>query len=144
MALFEAGKGAMVLIHCDAQAVAEEVVRFLRMNPANSYPAIFIDALLRTIHGQLWFLALAAFAYATVRFVEAFELWRGQAWAEWFGTLTGGIHIPFQLSELSRKMADVRLGVLIVNVAIVGYLSYKLWRSRQRSSRKSKQEGGPA
>ena len=53
VALFEAAKGAVVvmaglgllaLIHRDAQAVAEEIVRHLHLNPVKHLPHIFLDA----------------------------------------------------------------------------------------------------
>jgi len=42
----------------------------------------------------LWALALAAMLYAAVRFAEAYGLWHGRSWAEWFAILTGGYIFP--------------------------------------------------
>ena len=108
VAVFEGAKGGLVLvtgvgllafIHRDLHSAAEEVVRHLHLNPARHYPRIFLDAAARVTDTQLWLLALSAFLYVVVRFIEAFGLWRRKRWAAWFGVLSGGVYIPVELFE---------------------------------------------
>src|SRR5678815_3895868 len=84
VALFEAAKGALVLlaglgllalINRDVQAIAEHLVRLSHLNPAAHYPRIFVDAASHVTNQRLWLLAAAAAAYALVRGVEAYGLW---------------------------------------------------------------------
>lgn len=140
VAAFEGAKGGLVLltgfgllafIHRDLHAAAEEIVRHLHMNPARHYPRIFLDAAARVSDTQLRVLAISAFLYAVVRFIEAFGLWRRKLWAAWFGVLSGGIYIPVELLELTRRLSWARLSVLSVNFAIVAYLVYTLTTSRR-------------
>ena len=70
--------------------------------------------------------------YALVRFVEAWGLWRRQAWAEWFGILSGSIYLPLEIFELSRGITSVRLTVLLINLAIVAWLSRVRWQDGGR------------
>src|SRR5882757_2810953 len=93
IAVFEAFKGLVVLlagfgflslVHTDLQAAAEELIRHSHLNPARHYPRVFIEAASRTSPARLRFLAGLAFAYSTVRLVEAWGLWNLKAWAEWF------------------------------------------------------------
>ena len=135
VAVFEGAKGGLVLvtgvgllafIHRDLHSAAEEVVRHLHLNPARHYPRIFLDAVARVTDTQLWLLALSAFLYVVVRFIEAFGLWHRKRWAEWFGALSGGVYIPVELFELARGFSWVKLMVLAVNLAIVAYLGYEL------------------
>ncbi len=132
VAAFEAAKGLLViaagfgllsLIHKDAQYVAESIVWHLRLNPARHYPRIFIEAAGKLDDSRLWVLALGAFAYAGVRLIEAYGLWRCRVWAEWFAILSGAFYLPFEVYELARRVTVVRITLLAVNVAIVVTIS---------------------
>jgi uncharacterized membrane protein (DUF2068 family) len=137
VALFEAAKGALVflaglsalsLIHHDAQRLAEQLVAHLHLNPASRYPRIFIDAAGHLRDAHLWLLATSAGAYGLVRFVEAYGLWRGRRWAEWFAAVSGGIYIPFELYELFKGATWLSFGALLANVFIVGLMINALLR----------------
>lgn len=142
VAVFEGIKGILVLfvgfgllafIHKDLHLAAEQLVRHLHINPARHYPRIFIDLANHLNDAHLWVIAFSALAYSTVRFVEAFGLWKHRQWAEWFGLLTGGMYIPLELFETVYRVTWPKATVLIVNAAIVGYLAYVLFR-RQRGN----------
>jgi uncharacterized membrane protein (DUF2068 family) len=139
VSIFEATKGLLVLlagcgllayIHQDLHLAAEELVRHIHLNPASRYPRIFIDLANNVSDGQLWIMAISALLYSVVRFIEAYGLWLLRPWAEWFGLLTGGIYIPIELFELIQKITWPRVTVLSVNAAIVAYLAYILYQSR--------------
>jgi uncharacterized membrane protein (DUF2068 family) len=139
VALFEAGKGAFVLltgfavlslIHHDLQRLAEDIVEHLHLNPAKRYPRIFIEAAAQLTDTRLWMLATMAAAYSSVRFIEAYGLWRGKRWAEWLAAVSGGIYIPFELYELFRGETWLSLAALVVNVFIVGVMVKALTRRR--------------
>jgi uncharacterized membrane protein (DUF2068 family) len=118
VAFFEALKGTLVLVagfgllslvHRDLEDLAERLVQHSHLNPASHYPRVFIEAAARTSDARLRTLAAMAFAYSTVRFVEAYGLWKMRAWAEWFAIISGCV---------------IRAVVLVVNAAIVAYLLY--------------------
>ena len=56
-------------------------MRHSHLNPAHHYPRIFIEAASHTNDSRLRSLAVLAFLYAAVRFVEAYGLWRMRVWA---------------------------------------------------------------
>ena len=96
VSLFEAAKGLIVLftgfglltfIHKDLNLAAEQLVRFMHLNPASHYPRIFIDLANHLHAGHLSAMAFAALIYSVVRFVEAFGLWLDREWAKWWGRL---------------------------------------------------------
>jgi uncharacterized membrane protein (DUF2068 family) len=137
VAAFEAAKGILVmaagvgvlsLIHHDVQRVAEAVVRHLHLNPARHYPQVFIAAAARVTDARLWLLASGAFAYSAVRIVEAYGLWHARVWAEWLAIVSGGLYLPVEVYELVHRSSTVKAVVLVVNLAIVGYVSYARWR----------------
>lgn len=145
VALFEAAKGTLVLltgfgalslIHHDAQRFAEQLVGHLHLNPAKHYPRIFIDTAAHLTDASLWMLATLAATYGLVRFVEAYGLWRGRRWAEWFAAVSGGIYIPFELYELFQGINWLSLGALVANVLIVGLMVNALLRNQPVVSQK--------
>ena len=139
VALLEASKGLLVLlvgigalsfIHHDAQRHAEQLVGHLHLNPASGYPRIFIEFAAKLTDARLGTLAALATGYATVRFIEAYGLWRGRRWAEWFAAVSGSIYIPFEIYELIHGDTWLSLGALLANVIIVGLMIKALWRGR--------------
>ena len=121
-----AGFGAISLLHRDAQQVAEDLVRHLHLNPAKTSPRIFVEYAGKLTDARLGALAALAMTYASVRFVEAYGLWRDRRWAEWFGVVTGAIYVPFEIFELWRGGGWMPLAALAVNLAVVGFLARAL------------------
>src|SRR5690349_18820979 len=139
VALFEASKGLLVLlvglellslIHQGAQNLGEAIVERFHLNFARHHPRILLYATTHLNDSNVRLLALAALAYSTVRFIEAYGLWRLRAWAEWFAILSGGVYLPFEVYELVRHPTVVKAGVFIVNAALVAYLVYVRWTER--------------
>jgi len=124
-----AGVGALSFIHHDAQRFAERLVGHLHLNLANNYPRIFAEFAAQLTDARLAILAALAATYALVRFIEAYGLWRGRRWAEWFAAVSGGIYIPFEVYELFRGLAWLSLGALFVNVLVVGLMVNALRQS---------------
>uniref|UniRef100_UPI0039C911CE DUF2127 domain-containing protein n=1 Tax=Horticoccus sp. 23ND18S-11 TaxID=3391832 RepID=UPI0039C911CE len=138
VALFEAGKGALVLvaglglltlIDRDVQEMAEHVVRLSHLNPASHYPHIFVEAASHVTNQRLWWLAAAAAAYAVVRGVEAFGLWHGRRWAEWFALVAGALYIPVEIYEIFHHVTWLKVAVFAVNAGIVLAMAYALRHS---------------
>lgn len=138
--MFEALKGILVLVvgfgllrllHRNLEATAIHLIHLAHLNPARDYSRIFIEAASRTSDHRLKLLALVAFLYSTIRFVEAYGLWRARAWAEWFAIISGSIYLPFEMIELYRRPTPMHAGVLLVNAIIVIYLVYVRWADRQ-------------
>ncbi|SNS96586.1 Uncharacterized membrane protein, DUF2068 family [Noviherbaspirillum humi] len=125
-----AGMGMFALLHQDVQALAERLVQHAQLNLASHYPRIFLDLAAGLNDRRLWQLAAAALAYALLRMVEAYGLWRRRQWAQWLAALSGGIYLPFELAELHRQVTGLGLLVLAVNAAIVGFMAYSLHRER--------------
>lgn len=133
VATIEAAKGALViivglgllaLIHYDVQGLAEDLVRHMHLNPARHYPRIFIEAAGQLTDARLWALAVSAFAYSTVRFIEAYGLWHMRAWAEWFAIISGSLYVPMELYGLIHHATPIKAMALIINLAMVAYMIY--------------------
>jgi len=68
------------------------------------------------------YIAMAAFLYACLRFVEAYGLWHMRAWATWLGVITGGAYLPIEIYQLFHRVTAPKIGLLCVNLIVVGYL----------------------
>ncbi len=142
VALFEAFKGILVLaagcgvlalFHGDAQGLADALVGRLHLNPAKNTPRVFLRLLENISDSQLWLLAGFAALYASLRLIEAYGLWRGRRWAEWLAALSGGIYVPVEIYELARGVSWIKVAALLLNAAVVAYMGYTLWVSREKA-----------
>lgn len=68
-----------------------------------------------------------ATAYAVIEGVEAVGLWRQRRWAEYLTALATAGFLPLEIHELAKRVSVGRVGALIVNLAVLGYL---LWAKR--------------
>jgi len=143
VAIFEASKGVLVLlvglgilslVHHGAQNVGEEIVERFHLNLARRHPRILIYAATHLDNSHLRLLAVAALLYSTVRFIEAYGLWRMRAWAEWFAIVSGGIYLPLELYELIHHASTVKAVILVINAGIVAYLVYFRWSTRSKAA----------
>ena len=129
-----AGAGALSFIHRDLQHFADRVVRHLHLNPASHTPRIFLKFAEQATDSRLAMLAAFAAAYALIRCVEAYGLWRGKTWAEWFAAISGSIYIPFEIFNLLHGHTWVSLAALVINIAVVAVMVNALYRaSAQRA-----------
>jgi uncharacterized membrane protein (DUF2068 family) len=137
VAALEAGKGSLVLlvgfgllafVDEGTQQLAEELVRTLHLNPAKRLPRVFLDAAERASDVHLWTLAAFAFGYSVLRLAEAYGLWFGKRWAEWFAVGSGALYVPFEAYALWEHPTWVRGATLTANIAIVAYVGLALWR----------------
>lgn len=142
IALFEAGKGVLVLLagfgllgllHRDVAELAEHLVGRLHLNPTHHMASVFLRAASHVDDAKLWALAATAAAYSIVRFIEAYGLWHTREWAEWFALLSGALYLPWEIFELLQRATPLRAGLLVVNVAVLLYL---LWLRRHAPTRK--------
>jgi uncharacterized membrane protein (DUF2068 family) len=143
VALFEAIKGTLALfaafgllaiIPAEAREDAIELVGRLHLNAGKNYPSIFVRLMENTANAQLWLIAALVVVYALVRFAEAYGLWHSKHWAEWLAAVSGAIYIPVELYEISRGVSSIKVCALVLNITIVAYMCYALWRS-SRSKR---------
>jgi uncharacterized membrane protein (DUF2068 family) len=127
-----AGFGILSLVHRDAWDVAESFLEWLHISPETHYAQVFLNLADQVTDAKLWAVALGALAYSTLRFMEAYGLWRERAWAEWLALISGAIYLPFEVYELARRPDWIRLVILVVNLAVVLYMVYLRAQARMR------------
>ena len=127
-----AGFGVLSLVHRDAWDVAESFLQWLKVDPDTRYAQVFLNLADQVTDTRLWAVALGAAAYSTLRFAEAYGLWRERAWAEWLAMISGAIYLPFEVYEFARRPDWIRFVILAVNLAVVLYMVYLRVQARTR------------
>jgi uncharacterized membrane protein (DUF2068 family) len=74
--------------------------------------------------------ASVGLAYAALFAVEGVGLWLQRVWAEYLTIVATTSFVPFEVYELTRRFTPIRLGALVANIGIVGYLVARRWRAR--------------
>jgi uncharacterized membrane protein (DUF2068 family) len=128
-----AGFGLMRLVHRDVAYAAHALIDRLHLDAARKFPHIFLQLAENLTDAQLWGLAALALAYALLRFAEAYGLWRGRSWGQWIAAVSGAIYVPVEIYELMRSVTWIKVSALLLNVAVVVYMCYTLWRKAPRS-----------
>ena len=73
-------------------------------------------------------LGLVSFVYAGLFLTEGLGLWFLKRWAEWFTVIITSSLVPVEVWEICRHPSAVKVVVLGINLAVVGYL---VWRIRK-------------
>ena len=126
---------ALLLLHKDAWWYAESLLAVLHINTDRRFAQVFLDFADNVTDARLWAAARIAFAYAALRFTEAYGLWRCRTWAEWVALVSGTLLLPLEVRELFRGVTLVRCGLLVGNIAIVLYMLYVILANRRERQR---------
>ena len=133
VAILEAVKGVLViaaacglltLLHKDVADEVERLVDRLHLNPEGHVSQLFLRAAANVTDAKLWVAAAAAVMYSLVRFIEAYGLWNGWIWAEWFALLSGSMYLPWELYHVMAHFSPSHLILFGCNLAIVLYMLY--------------------
>ncbi len=119
-----AGFGLLYLIKRDVWDVAVSLLRVLHIRHRYHYADVFLKLARDVTDRQLLIVAALATLYSTLRFVEAYGLWRQRVWAEWVAFASGALYLPFEINELFHQVTTFRVGLFVVNLAIVIYMLY--------------------
>lgn len=115
---------ALALVHKDVWLYAESLLALFHINTDRRYAQAFLDFADSVTDARLWAAARIAFAYAVLRFTEAYGLWNQRTWAEWVAFLSGTLLLPLEVRELIRGLTLLRCSLFVGNIAIVLYMLY--------------------
>jgi uncharacterized membrane protein (DUF2068 family) len=102
------------------------LLRLLDIDPTLGVPRKFL-AMLHAADTEHGLLTLAAVAYATLRFIEAYGLWFMRSWARWLGLFSAGIYVPFELYYFIRQPSVTSASVMAINLIVL----WLLWPPRK-------------
>lgn len=121
-ALIALGVGAFKLLHKDLCDLTEHWMRALRLDPGSRYVELALAKVVNLRPDQIKKLGLVSFLYAGLFLAEGTGLWMQRRWGEWLTVIITSSLVPLEVYEIYRHPSALKIGVLVVNVAIVAYL----------------------
>src|SRR6202051_2687162 len=129
--LIAAGMGALHLLHKDMASVLEHWVKMLGLDPGNRYVERALQKFGDLTPNKIKGLGVVSFVYAGLFLTEGIGLWLVKRWAEWFSVIIITSLIPVEVYEIYRHPSPIKILVVIVNIAVVGYLVYRIRNERR-------------
>jgi len=125
------GLCALALVHKDLWLIAESLLAAFHIDTDRRFAQMFLDFADSVTDARLWAAARIAFAYAVLRFTEAYGLWKQRTWAEWVALVSGALLMPLEIRELFRGLTLLRTGMFLGNVAVVLYMLHVILAGRR-------------
>jgi uncharacterized membrane protein (DUF2068 family) len=130
--LVAVGLGALKLVHKDTGDVVQHWVELFRLDPNNHYVDTALEKASRLTPGKIKELGLGSLLYAGLFLTEGIGLWLEKRWAEWLTVIITSSLIPIEIYEIFHHTTPVKIFVLLINIAIVTYLVYRIRNKRMR------------
>ena len=124
--LVVAGVGILKLMHTAVGTVLDHWVAMLGMDPGNQYVDHALRKAANIPPNRLKDLGVGSFIYAALFLTEGIGLWLLKRWAEWFTVVITASLVPLEVWEIHHHPTTVKILVLTINVAVVGYLLYRI------------------
>jgi uncharacterized membrane protein (DUF2068 family) len=118
------GMGAVRLLHRDLMDVAEHFILAMRFNPEGRFVNLFLEKVAMIDPRKLKEISAAIFAIAALDAVEGTGLVLEQAWAEFVTLILTASFLPWEIFEIVRHVTWIRVGLTVINFAVVVYLLY--------------------
>jgi uncharacterized membrane protein (DUF2068 family) len=138
VALVEALKGGLALVAAyvlirlirrdvDFEEAAEHILYFFHISTHHRISQQFLNAADKMSDASIATILGVAIAYALLRFIEGYGLWRQRVWAEWLAIVSGCLYIPLEVWKVIRHPNQLHVVVLIINVLVVLYIAWVRW-----------------
>jgi uncharacterized membrane protein (DUF2068 family) len=136
--LVAVGVGALKLLHKDVADVLGHVARELRMNPEGHLVGFLLDKASLLNDHRLHQISFFLFGYAALGVVEGMGLMLEKVWAEYFTSFITASFLPLEIFEIFHRVTWFRIGLLVLNLAVLAYLVSHLIRRRTGMGRRAR------
>lgn len=131
------GMGAFHLLHKDIDDFAwHTLVEVLHRNPESRVINFLLEKAELLNDPMLRRIGFGAFCYAAVCIAEGVGLYLEKVWGELLTLMITASFLPFEIHELFRRVTSIRVGVLAINLVVLGYLMYLVV---EKATRRAKQ-----
>jgi len=131
---FLLGFGAIHLLHKDLGDEVMRIATSLKFDPESKFVTLLLDKVDLIDAHRLKQISLATFAYSALALTEGIGLMLEKVWAEYLTLVLTVSFLPWELFELSRHPNWFRLSLLLINLAVLGYLIWLLKKKRSMES----------
>jgi uncharacterized membrane protein (DUF2068 family) len=129
--LVAVGIGALRLLHRDVADLVERWIDVLRVDPDNRLVHSVLVKVLTVNDRSLKEFSVGTFAYAALFLTEGTGLLLRKRWAQYFTIIVTGSFLPLEVYELMLHASVAKLLVILLNIAIIGYLVVRLRRENK-------------
>ncbi len=130
--LIAVGVSALNLLHKDVAGALEHWAAMLGLDPGNQYVDRALQKMANLTPNKIKSLGIVSFTYAGLFLTEGIGLWLMKRWAEWVTTIITGSLVPVEVYEIYRHPRPIKIVVLIINIAVVVYLIYRIRNERDQ------------
>jgi uncharacterized membrane protein (DUF2068 family) len=133
--LLGAAVGALRLLHHDVTDVAATWTDQLHLDPESRVVEPLLERLAGVDDRTLKGVGAGSLFYSALLFPEGVGLMWGNPWAEYLTIVVTPSLVPIEIYEIARHATAIRVGVLVLNLVIVGYLVVRVHRERSTPQR---------
>jgi uncharacterized membrane protein (DUF2068 family) len=130
---FLVGVGALHLIGKDLEGEAVKLASHLRVEQDGRLFTWVLDHVDSITAHRLKQIGIATFFYGGLRILEGLGLVMEKLWAEYLTVGATTIFLPWEMYEICRHPDLIRVGVLVVNLLVLAYLTWSLRRRLRRA-----------
>jgi uncharacterized membrane protein (DUF2068 family) len=123
--------GLLKLLHQDVGEMLEKLANGLRADPDNRFLGHLMNKLSLLDDKKIEQLSALTSVYSLLFLTEGTGLFFEKKWAEYLTVIATSSLVPLEVYELVKEFSAVKLLILILNLAIVGFLIVMLRRQRK-------------
>jgi uncharacterized membrane protein (DUF2068 family) len=128
--LIAVGVAALKLLHTDIATLVESWVAVLGLDQNSRFVGRALSTTAALTPNRVRDLIVGSFLYGGLFLTEGIGLWLLKRWAMWFTVIITGSFLPLEIYELTRHPSAGKIGLLAVNLALVGYLIRRIGDGR--------------
>jgi uncharacterized membrane protein (DUF2068 family) len=116
------GLGLFGLVNRDLDETAQDLMFKLNIDPENHYARVFLEKVADIQPDTLRHFGLWSLVYSAILLTEGTGLWLNLRWAKYMVIVSTGAFVPEEIYMCLHKFGWFKLGVLVLNVAILIYI----------------------
>ena len=133
--LFAVGIGFVKSLNHDTAASLERWADLFRVDDGNVHFQRLLLWVAFLSPRKIKEFSVGTFFYSALMLTEGVGLSLQKRWAEYFSIIATSAFLPLEIYELVRRVTLEKIGILIVNIAIIVYLIVELKLSRHPNNR---------
>jgi uncharacterized membrane protein (DUF2068 family) len=124
--LIAVGVAAFKLVHTDITDFVTKWISRLGLDPGGPYLGRMILKTAALTPDKIKAVGVGSFIYAALFLTEGVGLWLVKRWAEWLSVIITSSLLPVEVYEIHRHPTVSKVLALLINLAVVGYLLYRI------------------
>ncbi|THJ25429.1 MAG: DUF2127 domain-containing protein [Nitrospira sp. CG24E] len=127
------GLGLLKLMHAEIATLFSLLIEALHLNADSRFIHTLVLKVDALQSNSVLLAGLVSLGYAGILLIEGVGLWLELTWASYLTVVSTGLLLPFEIYEVVEQVSLLRIGVLLLNLAIVAYLIIQLRRPTVRA-----------